>query len=82
MPMKHKFWVFDLQSQFSWGKYCGKNCQWIVDNDPQYIVWIAKNMKEYSMRLKKPFVSYFLEKTGIDIVEIRKATGFPFRTNI
>lgn len=77
--MKRKFWVFNLNSLILWGKYTGKTIQWIVDNDPQYIVWIAKNMKSYSMRMHKPFIEYFKNITGKDIVAIRKATGYPFR---
>ena len=76
---KKKFWVFNLKSQITWGKHNGKDMQWITDNDPQYIVWIAKNMSSYSMRLHTPFINYYKETTGLDILEIRKSTGYPFR---
>lgn len=37
-------------SQIGWGKYAGKNVQWVLDNDPEYLRWVYYNLKSAHMK--------------------------------
>lgn len=79
---KRKFWVFSLKGQLSWGKYMGKSHEWVIDNDPEYLVWVIYNLKTHSCRFKKCFEEYWVAKMKYSLFELRLSTGLPCRKQI
>lgn len=39
----------DANYVFTFGKHKGKNIKKVLKNDPQYILWVNKNIKELSI---------------------------------
>jgi len=52
--------VMRLRSVINWGKYYGKSVQWILDNDPDYLVWCYYNLAEANIKKE------VCEKLGLD----------------
>lgn len=79
---KRQFWVFSLKGELSWGKYKSKSHQWVIDNDPKYLVWVINNLKTHSCRFKKCFEDYWIAKMGFSLYDMRAKTGLPYRQSI
>jgi hypothetical protein len=39
-------WIVSRRTKFAFGKYKKKTGQWVLNNDPGYIVWVSNNIKD------------------------------------
>jgi len=74
--------MFTLAGELTWGKYKGKNHQWVIDNDPQYLVWLIENIKNFTFRFRQDFEDYWVDKMGFSLHKRRLELGLRCRNHV
>ena len=78
---KRQFWSLTLKGQLSWGKHKGRSHQWVIDNDPEYLVWLVKNVT-IPLRFKKDFETYWTDKMNYSLHDMRIKSGLACRKQL
>jgi hypothetical protein len=66
-----RFWKFSSKTVMTWGKYKHKSVQWIIDNDPDYILWLCKTVKNISIKFDADIISFYKKRDNINLPEYR-----------
>ncbi len=74
--MKRKFFVIRMKSVITWGKYIGKTFKWITENDPDYVIWVAKKIK-ITLRFSHDIIKWYEEQYGINLIHLRLNLSLP-----
>ena len=68
-----KVWKFSANSIMTWGKHAGKKVQWIMENDPQYILWVSRTIFNISIKYAPEVEAYFKLHHNVVLHQYREA---------
>ena len=75
--MGKQFYVIRMKSTINWGKHQGKTFKWITENEPKYIIWLSRNVKNMSLRFSHDLINWYNENYNIDLIKLRLDSNLP-----
>lgn len=50
--MFSKYYLMCLESRIWFGKYRSKKIRWLVEHDPEYLLWADKNVENFELHIE------------------------------